>query len=282
MELVNFDKGHRTDDGRDSRCVERELGNFIEEYRPEIMSMNIGGLVWAFLIAFAFIGAGTCTLPRGNAFLFLGLGIIVITILSRERWSTFRFYENGIVSVRKDEEEACLFSEIEDVRLYEISRASAFFSSSRRHLVSGVHSLAYRKNASEKWFFVTRGHGTLPGRFRERHARLRGEALLAEIRAGRKAKFTFIAPVRMAIGSNDSNLFPSFDEANLHPLFLAEDHVEIVEKTQIIPIDRGDRVKRGWVKGYWLLDCNGRTKWELPSEFLSVDVFAWLIQKLAE
>jgi hypothetical protein len=160
------------------------------------------------------------------------------------------------------QEETLLFSEIEHVRLR-------------------LPTLAYRKNTDGKWRQVDDGAISFP--FMERHARQRGEVLLAGIHGGREARFEVVtANVTTKSFRPSLNGF-SLKNATFEPLFLARDHFRFAGDT--VPLNRGDVMATDIKSGHEVLrlsDSRGEVKWELRCELLSTDVFLWIVGKLTE
>lgn len=268
----------------------RKLGKFIGHYDPKIDTRRI---IMFFVSLASFAGAGSevwdlCAFlaspvrpPREDvlaAFILLISGLLfgvgLFAILRHETRNSFSLYEKGITSWRESEKETCLFSEIEDVRMFEVSAAKAFFT---RGSSAGVHALVYRKNAGYKWFFIYYDE-ELIRRFREKHARLRGEVLLAEVRAGRKARFAFI-DVLFSLGG--FSLFSSVKESDFRFLYVTEECIEDAMNVFPIRLAPGDVIQKTWTKGAFLCDSGGRVKWRLPDGLLSSDAFEWLVTNLA-
>jgi hypothetical protein len=259
--------GQRMRDKEDPSALEiegeqtRKLGKFLGHYDPK---MDARRIAMAFVSSASFAGAGSgvwslCAflvssgrLPREDVLVAsillisgLAFGVGLFAILRHETQNSFSLYEKGITGQRKSEKETCLFSEIEDVRMFKVSGAKAFFD---RGFPAGVHALAYRKNAGRKWFFIYHDK-ELIRHFREKHARLRGGALFAELRAGRKARFVFIDAL-LSLGG--FSLFSSVKESKFHFLYVTEECIEDAMNIFPIRLNPGDVIQKSWTKGVFL------------------------------
>ena len=194
----------------------------------------------------------------------IAITIVLITVIAIKSQPVFYVYENAIRSTGKQGDRTDLFADIEDLFIF---------------LTGGF---GYRTTCKSPWIFVggrISGYGELTQKFRELHAKHRGDRLFQELKEGKTVIFH-------AISDEDARFKSNFASRNLnYPTFdieLTQYHLKI--KDSVIPVHRIGEIKNNyWIEKSEMIDVEGNLFYKVhPAAVMSFDVLYDLLVRLQE
>ncbi|EOX8445970.1 hypothetical protein [Salmonella enterica] len=213
----------------------------------------------------------------GGGLIILGLIAAAIAFMQKNV-PVFMITENGISCKYKGKETFSLFKDIADVYLFSVGRTS---------YKGTINSLAYRKNKSDAWTFISprnSGYSKLISTFRSLYSQQRVKDLRAQLEQGATLEFNYVDAkmvwVKRAFSLNVAGAAKI--DSSLRKFYLTKN--SIIKDDKNITINKSDSINAGsWNDNLYLLDSDGNKKFSMmfPS-IISADVFHELLQDVIE